>query len=206
MTIAGNIYGVVLNDQAELNARAAAFQEKPYGAPPRAPVVYMKPLASVATGPIAIPTTTGLCAASTLAILIARDTGGVDAENIGSCIGGLALALDFSVPTDSYYRPAIEQKNGLGRLALGTFVHKPVPKDICLRADGHIIHTWPLSRLARPVAQLIVDLGSFLTLKAGDVLLTGLAGDAPIITAAHQLHVEAEGLPALHINTIGEAA
>jgi len=208
MTVAGNIYGVVLNDREERERLAPHFHEKPYGAPPQAPVVYMKPLSSLARGPVGIPAATGLVAAATIAVLIARDTGGVDERDVPGCLGGAALALDLSLPAASYYRPAIAQRNGDGRLALGAFAAPVLPGGaIRLKADGETIHQWRLDRLERPLERLIADLGAFLTLKAGDALLVGLPGDAPVVEPnCKLLRVEADTLPPLEIATIGEKA
>lgn len=206
MTVAGNIYGVVLNDAAERERLAPQFAEKPYAAAPRAPVVYMKPLASVATGTVGVPAATGLVASTTVAVLIARDTGKVAESDVTACLGGMALALDLSLPAASYYRPAVAQKNGDGRLALGSFAAPALPERIRLLADGTLIHEWPLDRLFRKVDTLVADLGAFLTLKAGDVLLVGLPGDAPVIRPGQHLRVEADGLPALEVTTMEEPA
>lgn len=203
MTLAGNIYGVVLNDTPEREALAPQFDEKPYAAPPRAPVVYMKPLASVATGPVAVPAS-GLTAAATLALLVARDTTLVTEADALSCLGGAAVVLDLSLPASSYYRPAVAQKNGDGRIALGTFAAPTIPKGIRLLADGALIHEWSLDRLDRQPGTLIADLGKFLTLKAGDVLMIGLPGDAPLVYAGQTLRIEADGLPPLDVKTMGE--
>ncbi len=204
MTVAGNIYGVVLNDAAERDRLAPQLDEKPYGAAPIAPVVYMKPLASLAHGKVAVPAETGLIASTTLAALIARDTGGVAENGVAACLGGVALALDLSIPNSSYYRPAVAQKNGDSRLALGDFVAPALPLSIRLLVDGRIAHEWSLDRLIRPLETLIADLGAFLTLKAGDVLLIGLPGDAPVIGADQVLQVEADGFPSIEISTSGE--
>lgn len=206
MTIAGNIYGVVLNDAAERERLAPQFGEKPYAAAPRAPVVYMKPLSSLATGTVGVPAATGLIAATTVAVLIARDTGKVAESGVAACLGGVALALDLSVPAASYYRPAVAQKNGDGRLALGSFAAPALPASLKLLADGELVHEWPLARLVRGLETLIADLGAFLTLKAGDVLLVGLPGDAPVIRPGQRLRVEADGLPTLDVTTTEEPA
>lgn len=203
MTLAGNIYGVVLNDTPERAALASQFDEKPYAAPPRAPVVYMKPLASVATGPVTVPAG-GLVASATLALLVARDTTLVTEPDAFSCLGGAALVLDLSLPASSYYRPAVAQKNGDGRIALGAFAAPTLPKSIRLLTDGAVIHEWPLDRLHRRPGTLIADLGQFLTLKAGDLLMIGLPGDAPLVQAGQTLRIEAEGLPPLDVTTTGE--
>lgn len=206
MTVAGNIYGVVLNDIAECERLAPLFGEKPYGKPPVAPVIYMKPLSCLAQGPVKVPSDSGLVAAATLAVLIARDTGRVSEDGVAACLGAMAMALDLSVPAESYYRPAVAQKNGDGRLALGDFAAPAVPGEIRLLADGKPIHAWSPDRLVRPLEMLVADLGAFLTLKAGDVLLIGLPGDAPVIRPGQSLRVEADGLPALAVSTTGESA
>lgn len=206
MTVAGNIYGVVLNDAPERERLAAQFNEKPYAKPPVAPVVYMRPLSSLARGQVVVPADTGLVASTTLAVLIARDTGGISESGVAACLGGAALALDLALPSASYYRPAVAQKNGDGRLVLGDFTAPAVPRAIRLVADGTIIHEWTLDRLMRPLERLVADLGAFLTLKAGDVLLVGLPGDAPVIRPGQALRIEADGLPALDIATTGEQA
>lgn len=206
MTVAGNIYGVVLNDAEERERLAPQFEEKPYGKPPVAPVVYLKPLSSLVKGAVKVPEDTGLTASTTLAVMIARDTGRVSENGVAVCLGAAALALDLSIPSSSYYRPAVAQKNGEGRLALGDFVAPVFPQTIRLVADGRIIHEWSLDRLVRPLETLVADLGAFLTLKAGDVLLVGLPGDAPAVRPGQALQVEAEGLPALNLATTGEQA
>lgn len=206
MTVAGNIYGVVLNDAAECARLAPQFREKPYGGPPQAPVVYMKSLSSLARGAIEVPLGTGLVAATTVAILLTRDTARVSESGVAACLGAAALALDLSIPAESYYRPAVAQKNGDGRLALGAFAAPSMPGSIRLLADGKPVHQWSLDRLVRPLEKLVADLGAFLTLKAGDVLLVGLPGDAPVVQPGQILRVEADGLPALEIATIGESA
>lgn len=206
MTVAGNIYGVVLNDRDERARLTEQFVERPYAASPVAPVVYMKPLASVARGPIGVPADTGLVAATTLAFLFARDAGRVAEDGVAACLGAAALALDLSIPAASYYRPAIAQKNGDGRLALGDFVAPRRAARVRLCADGELLHEWSLDRLTRPLEKLVAELGEFLTLKAGDILLVGLPGDAPQIRPGQMLRVEAEGFPPLEVATKGEVA
>jgi 5-oxopent-3-ene-1,2,5-tricarboxylate decarboxylase/2-hydroxyhepta-2,4-diene-1,7-dioate isomerase len=48
--IAGNIYGVVLNDRPQLAQMADDFAMPPYKAPPQAPVLYIKTRNCLARG------------------------------------------------------------------------------------------------------------------------------------------------------------
>lgn len=204
MTISGNIYGVVLNDAAERERLAPQLCEKPYSAPPQAPVIYMKPSSTLLFGSAFVPASTGLSAATSVALLFARDAARVSESEVAAYVGAMALALDLSIPGESYYRPAVTQKNGDGRLAMGAFVTPTRPGPIRLLADGETIHEWSLDRLVRPVEQLVADLSAFMTLKAGDVLLVGLPGDAPTIRASHSLRIEADALPTLELAIRGE--
>ena len=198
MTIPGHIYGVVLNDKAELEALAPQFDAKPYAAPPKAPVVYMKPRSAIARGPVAVAPGSTVNAAATLALLFERDAARCKPESALATVGASCLALDLSYPRKDYYRPAIGQQNADGFLVLGDWAPPRLPDTIETLADGQAAHAWQLGRLLRDPATLIADLSSFMTLRAGDVLLVGLPGDAPQVSAGQALTVSAPGLPSLH--------
>lgn len=197
MTIAGSIYGVVLNDAEERKGLAGQFGEKPYAAPPIAPVVYMKPRSAVTQGGVRIAAGAQVIASPTFALLFARDATRVEPASARAHVGGVALALDIALPQANYYRPAVAQRNGDGFLPLGAFAPVRLPADIRLHIDGGPAFGWSLDRLVRPVDQLIADLSAFMTLRAGDVLLIGLPGDAPRAGIGQTLRVEAPGLPTL---------
>lgn len=194
MSCSGHIYGVILNDRDERTRLAPAFDDKPYQSPPKAPVVYMKPATALASGSTGLKPGTSLVAAATLALLIERDTTGVDAAGALDRVGASALAIDLSYPEATYYRPAVAQRNADGFLALGEWGWPMIPDRISTHVNGQMAHTWSLDRLVRPVPQLIADISAFLTLRAGDVLLVGLPGDAPQVQAGQTLFAQAEGV------------
>ena len=207
MTIAGAIYGVILNDEEELSRLAPAFSEKPYQAPPRAPVVYIKPLACVRTADAAVPMPADVAeleAAPTLALLFARDASGIDEGAAMACVGAACLALDISIPGADYYRPAIAQRCRDGFLPLGAFAGPVGAAEMVTSVDGVAVHRWSTARLVRGVPALIRDLAAFMTLRAGDLLLVGLPGDAPRVRVGQSIRVEAGGLPTL--STVVSAA
>lgn len=193
MTIAGNIYGVVLNDRDERIRLEQAFRQKPYDLPPAAPVVTMKPLCALAA-PLPCDAGQDHVAAATVALLIARDTTGCTAADAMRHVGAMALAIDFSLPRKDYYRPAIAQAIREGSLALGAWCDPVLPAAIETTVDGKQAHVWELDRLVRDPATLIADLSAFMTLRAGDVLMIGLAGDAPVIRARQHVVAAAVGL------------
>jgi 5-oxopent-3-ene-1,2,5-tricarboxylate decarboxylase/2-hydroxyhepta-2,4-diene-1,7-dioate isomerase len=204
--ISGNIYGIVLNDRNELEQLGPSLSGKPYLAPPSAAVVYQKPSSSIARGPISVPPE-GLVAAATVSLLFSRDAVRLGSADVASCIGACALAVDMFTANSSYYRPAIANRNADGRLILGDFVRPGLPAAITLSSDGVLIHEWQLSRLARDANQLVADLSQYLGFKAGDVLLIGLPGDAPLVHAGQELRIEGTPLPAITAHTVqGESA
>lgn len=189
----GHIYGVILNDREELAQLATAFVEKPYLAPPSAPVVYMKPMAALSNGVVRLEAGRSAVAATTLALLIARDTTGVGAAEAMDCVGASALAIDITYPQANYYRPAVAQRNADGFLVMGEWGAPGGVDRITTMLDGRVAHSWSLDRLQRSPAGLIAELSAFMTLRAGDVLLVGLPGDAPDVRAGMALRAEAPG-------------
>lgn len=203
----GTVYGVLLNDRDEREQLEPAFHQDPYKAPPKAPVVYIKPRLSVTAGGQPVPLPEGeedLVAAATLALLFASDATAVSAQDAWSHVGAVSLALDVSIPTESYYRPTIAQRCRDGFLPLGKAVAPTQPDEIVTYVDGREAHRWSLSRFERPIGQLVADLSAFMTLKAGDTLLVGLPGDAPRVYLGQTIRVEAAGLPPLETTVAQE--
>ena len=198
MTISGTIYGVVLNDAEQRASLAASFTVEPYAAAPMAPVVYVKPGPCVSQGMVSIPPNIDeLEVAPTLALLFSRDAAHVAAGDAMRSVGAICLALDVSVPQASFYRPAVAQRCRDGFLPMGPFTSAGLPAAIATSIDGQAAHLWALDRLVRPVPELVAELSRFMTLRAGDVLLVGLPGNAPKVGPGRTVRVEAEGLPSL---------
>ncbi|MFM2373000.1 MAG: hypothetical protein RIS85_2722 [Pseudomonadota bacterium] len=195
MPVAGNIYGVVLNDRDERTALGASLREKPYGAPPVAPVLYMKPLSALSSGTISMTAGEVMRASATFALLFARDASRCGPQDAWASVGAVALALDLSLPQADYYRPAIGQAIRDGSLVLGEWCAPVIPNEIRTAIDGAGAHQWTMDRLVRDPLHLIADISAFMTLRAGDVLLVGLPGDAPMISHGQSIIVSADGLP-----------
>jgi 5-oxopent-3-ene-1,2,5-tricarboxylate decarboxylase/2-hydroxyhepta-2,4-diene-1,7-dioate isomerase len=192
----GHIYGVALNDSSELERLQPEFALPPYGKPPEAPVIFMKPRVCLDGFASAQAAAGAWRASATLALLFSRDACAVAQEDVEAHVGATALAIDLSRAQPSYHRPAVAFRNQPGTLMLGDWVPPTYPDRIELSVDGQVVHDWSLARLARPIAPLIACLTRFLTLRAGDVLLVGLAGDAPAVQAGQRISAAAPGLPA----------
>jgi len=209
MSIPGTIYGVVLNDAQERASLGDALSADPYKAPPQAPVVYIKPRLCATLGGAPVPLPRGedrLRAAATLGLLLASDACRVSPDGAMGHVGGACLALDVAVPFASYYRPPIAQIARDGFLPLGSMGAPILPDEIVTEVDGEAVHRWSLSRLVRGPAQLISDLSQFMTLRAGDLLLIGLPGDAPLVGQGQTVHVRATSLAPIATRIEAEAA
>jgi 5-oxopent-3-ene-1,2,5-tricarboxylate decarboxylase/2-hydroxyhepta-2,4-diene-1,7-dioate isomerase len=200
--IAGNIYGVVLNDRPQLAQMADSFAMPPYKTPPQAPVLYIKTRnCLVAGGDIALDLA-HVEIAATLGLMFGRTATKVSRENALDCVAGACVALDISEPEASYYRPSVRQRCRDGFLPLGNpgaFDRDLLKSSIQTSVNGAPIHTWSPQRLARDAATLIADISSFMTLAAGDLLLIGLPHDAPRAGPGDRVRIECAGLAPLAI-------
>jgi 5-oxopent-3-ene-1,2,5-tricarboxylate decarboxylase / 2-hydroxyhepta-2,4-diene-1,7-dioate isomerase len=190
----GNIYGVVLNDRDERATLESSFHAAPYGKPPVAPVVFMKPRTCLQGWSSPADANDIYRASTSLALLFARDATMVSADQAQNCVGATALAIDLSLLQPNYYRPAVAFRNSDGTLILGNWSAPVYPKSIELLIDGRMAHSWDLSRLVRPIPALVSDISQFLTLKAGDVLLVGFAGDAPNARIGQSIAAQTQNL------------
>lgn len=200
MTIAGSIYGVVLNDRDEIARLGGVFEAAPYRAAPQRPVVYIKPRLCATTrgAPVPCPDDVdGVICSATLALLFARDASKITPAEAETCVGATALALDVSLPQSDYYRPAVAQLCRDGFLPLAEWCPPHFPDVIETLVDGQVAGTWRRDRLVRSVTDLIADLSQFMTLMAGDVLLVGLQGQAVGLSLGQSLSLRAAAMPGL---------
>ena len=167
---AGTVYGCLLNFQREWDLWAPRMAQDPHKGRPRAPVLYVK-------------------SANTFnpsGTLMLQD--GVKEVDIGATLGlvmgdhgtpnSVVLLNDWSVPHDSYYRPPVKFHCRDGYLGCSS---PPVPwtqlnlasLSITVQLNGQRVQTVRLSELVRPVERLLADVGEFMSLQAGDVLMLG---------------------------------
>jgi 5-oxopent-3-ene-1,2,5-tricarboxylate decarboxylase/2-hydroxyhepta-2,4-diene-1,7-dioate isomerase len=203
--MAGNIYGVVLNDRPQLAQMADDFAIPPYKKPPEAPVLYIKTRNCLAPGGGDVALDADLAQveiAPTLGLLFSCAATKVSRENALACVAGACLALDISEPEASYYRPTVRQCCRDRFLPFGNFSafdSRFLTTDITTSVNGTALHVWSLERLARDAATLIADVSSFMTLAAGDLLLIGLPHDAPRASPGDRVQISCAGLSPLTV-------
>ncbi len=204
---AGTVYGCLLNFQSEWDLWAPRMTQDPHKGPPRAPVLYVKSANTFNPG----------------GTLMLQD--GVKEVDIGATVGlvmgahgtpdSAVLLNDWSVPHESYFRPPVKFRCRDGFLGCGS---PPVPwphldlasLSITVQLNGQRLQTVQLTELVRPVERLLADVGEFMSLQAGDVLMLGtdvLAnGQRPRARAGDTVCLSAPGFAPLIQTVQTEAA
>lgn len=198
---AGTAYCTALNDRRQLEALDSAFRAAPYNAPPKAPVLYVKPGHCVVPGGSTVALPAGCDALGVAATLALQWT--VTGPT------AVRLAIDLSVPHDNFYRPAVTELACDGFLPVGPAIAPPdslAMLDIVTEIDGAEVHRWNLSSLFRDIPTLIADVTAFMTPMPGDMLLVGTPGDRPTARAGSRIRVSAAGFAPLEARLAGAGA
>jgi 5-oxopent-3-ene-1,2,5-tricarboxylate decarboxylase / 2-hydroxyhepta-2,4-diene-1,7-dioate isomerase len=199
--ICGTVVGTLLNFRGALDRMNPRMHEPPYKAPPRAPVLYIKPQNTWAAHgkDIEVPAdVTEVEIGVTLGIVIGRSASRVPASRALDYVAGYVVVNDLTVPHQNVFRPAIKARCRDGFCPIGATVISGDavgdPDALALRAyvNGELRQENNTCNLVRPVAQLIADVSEFMTLAAGDVLLAGVPESAPVATAGDRVTVEVE--------------
>jgi len=206
--LSGAVYGALLNHASALAALGDAASRPPYGAPPAAPVLYVKPRntlgpsGSVVRIPAGIPELeVGAC----LGLVIGRTACRVSESRALDYVAGYLIVADVSVPHSSYYRPSIRFKARDGYCPLGPEVTARAavanPGALTLRTylDGTLVQSARTADLIRPAERLLADVTEFMTLAPGDVLALGAAASAPRVRSGQTATIDIDGLGSLRI-------
>lgn len=198
----GTVYGTLLNHADALAALGAAAHAPPYKAPPRAPVLYIKPRNTWADDGDTIVVPAGVSEleiGATVGLVIGRTACRVREEDALSFVAGCVIVNDVSVPHASYYRPSLRFKARDGFCPIGPFVAmgqvgSPDALQVQVEVDGVRVHRSSTAGLVRPAARLLAEVSEFMTLSPGDVLMLGVAGGAPRARAGQRVGILIDGL------------
>ena len=192
----GTVYGTLLNFRAEVEVLASQMTQPPYKAPPKAPVLYVKtantwsPHGSAITVPASVPE-----------VEIGASIGMVIGAE--SDIEGFVLMNDLSIPHASFFRPPVKFKCIDGFLGIGPAlrdaqeVADPANFRVEVRINGMLKQSIDFSQLVRPAQQLLADVGEFMTLAHGDVLLLGCDAGRPLARAGDRIEISSPGFETL---------
>jgi 5-oxopent-3-ene-1,2,5-tricarboxylate decarboxylase/2-hydroxyhepta-2,4-diene-1,7-dioate isomerase len=198
----GTVYGVLLNFRAEVEALAPQMEQPPYKAPPKAPVLYVKTANTWTPGGGAVPVP-----ARVPEVEVGATVGLVMGEH--GTVAGHVLMNDFSVPHTSFFRPPVKFKCLDGFLGIGGALRTGGDPDtftLEVRIDGELRHVADFSQLVRPAKRLLADVGEFMTLHAGDVLMLGCNAGRPRAKVGQRIEIIAPGFESLANTLVKEAA
>ncbi|UOQ92070.1 fumarylacetoacetate hydrolase family protein [Halobacillus shinanisalinarum] len=197
--VSGTIYGTLLNYKGALKKMGEALHNDPYKAPPKAPIMYIKPQNTVIGHQASIPLPddmeeleVGAC----LGIVMGKKAARVKAEQAFDYIEGYTVVNDISVPHESVFRPAVKHKARDGFCPIGPWIieKNAVPNPDQLGIQVYINGEWKQSNntenLVRSVSRLLADVTEFMTLEKGDTLLVGVPEDPPLAKDGDHIRIE----------------
>jgi len=198
----GTLFGVALNYQGLLDQHLAAFQQPPYQQPPTKPVLFIKTpnTRNAHRGVVLQPAGERLQPGPALGVVIGQRASRVSLENAMAHVAGYVVVNEFSLPEDSYYRPAVKAKCRDGFCAIGpeliptAQVSNPHNLAITLYVNGEIRQQNTTANFVRNIPLLIAEISEFMTLHAGDVLITGTPEGRVDVQPGDTVEVEISGL------------
>lgn len=205
LPIYGTVYGTLMNFRGEWDALGHKMHAPPYKAPPKAPVLYVKPANTFSANGAAI-----VLPAAVPEVEIGATVGMV--MRSATEIAGYVLMNDLSIPHDSFFRPPVKFKCVDGFLGIGDRVRArneagdPAIFVLQVRINDELKQTVRFSDLVRPAQQLLADVSEFMTLAAGDVLMLGCDAGRPRARAGDRIEISMPALGRLANTLVREAA
>ena len=201
----GTVYGTRMNFRAELDALGVQMNDAPYKAPPQAPVLYVKPANTWTEngGTIAIPAHVAEVEIGATVAMVMRSAREIE---------GFVLMNDVSIPHDSFYRPPVKYNALDGFLGIGDRIRArneagdPAVFKLEVRVNGELKQTVRFSQLVRPADKLLADVGEFMTLGPGDMLMLGTDIGRPRVKAGDRVEIKMPALGTLTNLFVAEAA
>lgn len=199
----GTVYGTLLNFRAEREALASQMNEAPYKAPPKAPILYVKPANTWSADGAGIPVPSRVPrveVGATIAMVMKAP----------GQVAGYVLMNDLSIPHASFFRPPVKFKCLDGFLGIGgslvTDAGDPSRFKLEVRINGELKQSVDFSQMIRPAPQLLADVSEFMTLGAGDMLMLGCDLGRPLAKVGDRIEISAPGFGTLTNTLVAEAA
>ncbi len=144
-----------------------------------------------------------------LAVVIGRTARRVKRADALAHVAGYSVCNDYAVRDylENWYRPNLRVKNRDGATALGPWLvdaaDVPDPHALALRTfvNGAQTQSGSTADMVNDIPALIEYLSSFMTLQAGDVILTGTPDSVVNVNEGDEVVCEIEGIGRL-VNTI----
>ncbi len=144
-----------------------------------------------------------------LAVVIGRTARKVSKANAMQHVAGYTVCNDYAVRDylENWYRPNLRVKNRDGATALGPWLvdadDVPDPHALALRTrvNGQVMQQGSTANMVNDIPALIEYLSSFMTLQAGDIILTGTPDGVVNVNVGDEVVCEIDGIGRL-VNTL----
>ena len=144
-----------------------------------------------------------------LAVVIGRTAQRVKRADAMQHVAGYTVCNDYAIRDylENWYRPNLRVKNRDGCTVLGPWfvdaADVPDPHDLALRTlvNGQLTQQGHTGNMINDIPALIEYLSGFMTLQAGDVILTGTPDGVVNVNVGDEVVTEIDGIGRL-INTI----
>lgn len=204
-TARATVYGTLMNFRGELEALGAKMNEAPYKAPPKAPVLYVKPANTWSENgaPIPVPAHVPEVEVGATVAMVMKSS---------SEVAGFVLMNDLSIPHESFFRPPVKFKCLDGFLGIGEEVRSPdeagdpAAFELEVRINGELKQTVRFAQLVRPAGQLLADVSEFMTLGPGDMLMLGCDAARPRARVGDRIDISMPALGTLSNILVAQVA
>lgn len=209
----GAVYGTLLNDRATVDAMGDALTRPPHNAPPRAPVLYLKPRNTrVGYGAqVAVPEA-GVEIGASVGIVIGHTASRVAVDAAVDMVAGYVAVADLCVPHASVFRPVVPLRARDGFCVIGPaaiarcHVADPDALSIGISVNSKAAFEANTRTCVRGVARLLADVTEFMTLAAGDVLTLGAPHGVPVAHAGDAVEVRIANWEPLRFTLVADDA
>ncbi|MDC4923571.1 fumarylacetoacetate hydrolase family protein [Acinetobacter baumannii] len=206
----GNVFGIALNYKCLFEKRQAEFNAKPYVNEPKKPVLFIKTpnTRNVSGNAVVKQKSDILQAGPSLGIVIGKSTTRVSKSEAQAHIAGYVVVNEWSLPEESYYRPAIKAKCQDGFCVVGTPVAQDQVSnvnDLALRVfvNGELKQEGTTANWIRTPEQIIEEISEYMPLNEGDIILTGTPYGRVAVEAGDEVRIEIDQLGSV-TNTVQE--
>ena len=149
-----------------------------------------------------------------LAVVIGKTARKVAAVDAMAHVAGYTVCNDYAVRDylENWYRPNLRVKNRDGATVLGPWLvdaaDVPDPHALALRTrvNGQVTQQGNTADLINNIPALIEYLSEFMTLEAGDVILTGTPDGVVNVNVGDEVVCEIDGIGSLVNTIVGDEA
>ncbi len=148
-----------------------------------------------------------------LAVVIGKQAKRVKRADALDFVGGYCVCNDYAFRDylENWYRPNLRVKNRDGATVLGPWyvpaseVPDPHALELRTRVNGKCTQQGNTGHMVHRIPEIIEYLSEFMTLQAGDVILTGTPDGVVNVNPGDEVVTEIDGIGTLR-NTIGDDA